>query len=240
MKAYLIVNASSGSSTKIQLQDHPAYIYQERGEIRVSLTPIDPLLAEIRQQSNQYVFAVVHQGIAPTFKNHKFRLKKLNHGDEVKLGSTSFVYLQDDLTAPITTPPDPPIAALMIVSGPCKGKKISLDNKILYLGREPVDDHPNVAMNDQFVSQDHCRIEPRGTGYAVVDLNSKNGTYVNGTRIQEHQLTNGDDLQIGLTVLKFMSPQDLGVLDYLASSKVLALILVLLIAAGLGAIIVFM
>jgi len=54
------------------------------------------------------------------------------------------------------------------------------------------------VLDDPLVSRTHCRITELPNGeLEVQDLNSTNGTFVNGTRIQNARLTSGDSLKIG-------------------------------------------
>src|SRR5690606_29956934 len=47
-----------------------------------------------------------------------------------------------------------------------------------------------------------------GEGYRLVDLGSTNGTYVNDSRIDEHELQSGDTLRIGQTVMAYLTSGD--------------------------------
>ena len=47
------------------------------------------------------------------------------------------------------------------------------------------------------VSRLHCRLEADAEKLEVIDLSSRNGTYVNGKRIKRAQLTRGDTLRVG-------------------------------------------
>lgn len=56
----------------------------------------------------------------------------------------------------------------------------------------------NLALNDLSSSRFHCKILPESGGLITVDLDSTNGTYVNGVRISEsHPIHDGDELKIG-------------------------------------------
>jgi pSer/pThr/pTyr-binding forkhead associated (FHA) protein len=44
------------------------------------------------------------------------------------------------------------------------------------------------------------------TGFALEDLNSLNGTYVNRRRVERHHLSDADELQIGKFKLSFFEP----------------------------------
>jgi hypothetical protein len=60
-----------------------------------------------------------------------------------------------------------------------------------------------VLAGDEFASARHARIELRGDGAWVQDLDSTNGTYVNGTRVAGAQrLDAGDVLRVGETDLR--------------------------------------
>lgn len=55
-----------------------------------------------------------------------------------------------------------------------------------------------ISFNDK-ISRIHCRIDRRGNGYTVTDLQSANGTYVNGKRLvanQPHQIGHGDVIRM--------------------------------------------
>lgn len=64
----------------------------------------------------------------------------------------------------------------------------------LTLGRRPEND---VVLGGASVSGQHARIEAEGEGFVVVDLQSTNGTFVNGRRCDREALRPGDTLQIG-------------------------------------------
>ena len=46
-------------------------------------------------------------------------------------------------------------------------------------------------------------IYPKGTGYVVIDLDSTNGTKVNGIRVREQELVDGDELTFDNTRMRF-------------------------------------
>jgi len=70
----------------------------------------------------------------------------------------------------------------------------------LVVGRSPECD---VAIRDLLLSRTHCRIEPVGKGWKVVDLNSRNGTRVGWQGVQTHALRDGDHLRMGRTRIVF-------------------------------------
>ena len=78
------------------------------------------------------------------------------------------------------------------------GTAISI-GQVCIIGRNEGD----VVLADPFVSARHARIDRRGGGFILRDLQSRNGTFVNGTRVAEVALTLGDKLKFGETVFVF-------------------------------------
>lgn len=68
--------------------------------------------------------------------------------------------------------------------------------------------HNHITLSDPTVSNTHAIIIARETGYTIVDLGSRNGTFVNDERLgsQAHALRHGDKIQLGQTVLTFRNP----------------------------------
>ena len=88
---------------------------------------------------------------------------------------------------------DAPI--LIAQSGPLNGQQWTCRDDIL-LGRDPACD---IIIPDRKVSRHHARISPQNGGYIIEDLSSKNGTQLNGERIDNGvYLHDGDVLQIAL------------------------------------------
>ena len=67
--------------------------------------------------------------------------------------------------------------------------------------------HPNNTLRlvDREVSKEHCSIERVGNTYLLRDLNSSNGTFVNGRKIRELRLRDGDEISLGNSRLIFHS-----------------------------------
>ena len=59
----------------------------------------------------------------------------------------------------------------------------------------------NLRIDDEFVSRLHCEVFLRNGSAVIRDLNSHNGTFVNGNRTEESVLATGDKLQLGKTNL---------------------------------------
>jgi pSer/pThr/pTyr-binding forkhead associated (FHA) protein len=75
------------------------------------------------------------------------------------------------------------------------------DDRPTSIGRGAVND---VVVDEEHVSQQHARVFYRDAGFWVEDLQSTNGTYINGVRIEgTMRLTTGDLLKIGAMILRF-------------------------------------
>jgi len=80
------------------------------------------------------------------------------------------------------------------------GSRIVLGAEPIVIGRLP---ECTVALNDQNVSRRHAEIRRSGSDVVVADLGSTNGTKVNGARVTERVLEDGDDITVGTTTLRF-------------------------------------
>lgn len=65
----------------------------------------------------------------------------------------------------------------------------------------------HVHVRDAKLSRQQCEIRPAPEGYFLRDLQSKNGTFVNGARVREARLRDGDRIQVGLTTFLFRAQQ---------------------------------
>ncbi len=77
----------------------------------------------------------------------------------------------------------------------------ALGAKRVSIGRAATND---IVLSDQFSSGCHAVIAPTERGYALLDQGSKNGTFVNGRRVNgELDLTRGDEILVGSTRFYF-------------------------------------
>ena len=90
-------------------------------------------------------------------------------------------------------------AVVELVSGPDKGQIFPLRKDRTLLGRAESCDIP---FNTQFLSRFHAQFVKTENGFEFEDLNSSNGSFVNGVRISGRvELKEGDHIQIGQVVL---------------------------------------
>ena len=79
-------------------------------------------------------------------------------------------------------------------------RELVLNRSLISIGRDPSND---VVLPDAMVSRRHAVIEYRGSQYYVRDCNSSNGSLVNGDRVSERSLRDGDLVAIGTARLLF-------------------------------------
>ena len=80
------------------------------------------------------------------------------------------------------------------------GERLIITEQKLSIGR---DTKSTMQVVDVEVSRNHAEIRLLNTSFVLIDLQSTNGTYVNGQRVQEHTLQNFDQIKIGSTILLF-------------------------------------
>jgi hypothetical protein len=61
----------------------------------------------------------------------------------------------------------------------------------------------DVVLNDKGASRKHAQLRLRSGAWTITDLGSTNGTRLNGQTIQSRELTDGDKITIGTTVIEF-------------------------------------
>jgi len=95
------------------------------------------------------------------------------------------------------TQQDRPI--LIAYEGDMKGERWVLDQDYTTIGRS---DDCDIVLDQRQVSRHHAQIERVDGGYVLRDLASKNGTYVNGRKVEDHphRLQDGDEIQIALYI----------------------------------------
>jgi len=95
---------------------------------------------------------------------------------------------------------------LLAVAGPLKDSTIPLPEREATLGREPTN---AVAVVDPSVSRKHCLLRQEEDGrYQIKDLESRNGTLVNGVLVKEQWLRHGDEIATGDSVFLFLTEDE--------------------------------
>jgi hypothetical protein len=85
-----------------------------------------------------------------------------------------------------------------------------IEDKRLVIGRA---DGVDIRLEDAAVSKQHASIEVMGVDHILLDLESSNGTFVNGTRVMRHLLRHGDTIDILGFELKYVDHKSVVVAD---------------------------
>jgi transcriptional regulator with GAF, ATPase, and Fis domain len=90
---------------------------------------------------------------------------------------------------------------LLAISGSLTGTVQPLVDGLLSIGR---DESSQLRLIDSAVSRRHCTIQQNGLEFELVDLDSRNGTFVNGIPIRRRTIDHGDTIRIGNSDLVFL------------------------------------
>ncbi|SES10729.1 FHA domain-containing protein FhaB/FipA [Corynebacterium cystitidis] len=93
--------------------------------------------------------------------------------------------------------------AITVVEGPLKGSHMNIASiEAFTLGRSNENDF---VLGDDFSSSRHARLFRRGSDWFVEDLDSRNGTFVGGTRIEQpERVSVGTDIKMGRTIVRLI------------------------------------
>src|SRR5210317_1271724 len=104
------------------------------------------------------------------------------------------------------------MAFLIFLGGDLKGRKFEFDRDAITVGRS----HDNaIQLNDPSVSSHHCQFQRNGDSYTVTDLDSTNGSFVNGMQVTGTvDIHPKDIVQLGDMEVIFDAPELLEGDDY--------------------------
>src|SRR5579863_6521281 len=95
---------------------------------------------------------------------------------------------------------------LLVIAGPSKDSTIVLPDGEATIGRDPTN---VVAIVDPSVSRKHCLLRREEDGrFQVKDLDSRNGTLVNGLPVKEQWLRHGDEIATGDSAFLFLTEEE--------------------------------
>jgi two-component system, cell cycle response regulator len=103
---------------------------------------------------------------------------------------------------PADTPPRDAVLVVLHPPGPGMGRRYPLVGPQMVVGRLAELD---ISIDADSVSRRHAKLVLQGEGWSLEDLGSTNGSFVNEERIERRLLRDGDVLQIGACIMKFLS-----------------------------------
>jgi pSer/pThr/pTyr-binding forkhead associated (FHA) protein len=93
-----------------------------------------------------------------------------------------------------------------VLSGPGQGKKMTADRPRIVVGRNNGD----FPLDDPEISREHCAFEITGVTCTVRDLESRNGTFVDGKRVTSQSLSTMSEVRVGNSTILFTMTLDEG------------------------------
>src|SRR5204863_9817621 len=103
-------------------------------------------------------------------------------------------------------PASGPLASFIVKSGALKGQRLAVKTPVVNIGRA---DYNDVVLPDESVSTTHAKLQRREGVWILVDLDSTNGTFVDGDQIKgEAPLAPGATLRFGDVTLVFEPTDD--------------------------------
>ncbi len=94
---------------------------------------------------------------------------------------------------------------IQVATGPLADSTYFLTETEVRIGRDPSN---SLAISDLSLSRRHCVLAREADGYKLRDLDSRNGTFVNGRVISEKLLSHGDQISVGESVLVFLLKEE--------------------------------
>jgi len=94
---------------------------------------------------------------------------------------------------------------LVIGTGGFAGQRFELSGEEIVIGRNP---NTDITLLDEGLSREHAVIlrDPQTNVFTIEDLQSSNGTKVNGKRVRSAELCHNDEITLGLTTFRFLEP----------------------------------
>jgi pSer/pThr/pTyr-binding forkhead associated (FHA) protein len=122
----------------------------------------------------------------------------LRSGDRLRIGDAQMTYrAPEQREGPVGGP-----AAMEGAWLEVDGERYTVPASGLIIGRSAENE---VRLVDRLASRKHARVELRQGTHVLVDLDSANGTFVNGQRVRQHVLRDGDEIRIGSSRITFHS-----------------------------------
>src|SRR5262245_52528683 len=96
---------------------------------------------------------------------------------------------------------------LTVTAGPHAGREFGFDRHETFLVGRGKDAHFQLSYDDPYFSRRHFLVEVNPPRVRVLDLRSRNGTQVNGKRVEAAELHDGDEIRAGHTVFRVGVPR---------------------------------
>ena len=151
------------------------------------------------------VFAISYELSSSKWKSVNRRTRRHLQGAIWLLGHAELSLRLERSATLVTGRGDSMQPRLVIISGCSQGRVELLLGDKISIGRDATN---QICVIDPAVSRRHCLLTSVDGGYEIADLDSHNGTFVNGVPVQRKQLQNGDTIRMGTCELVFLLSED--------------------------------
>ncbi|HKY63641.1 MAG TPA: FHA domain-containing protein [bacterium] len=199
-------------------------------DIELPIKSVSRRHAEIVREDADYFLSDLKSGNGTFLNNQKIKpLEKnlLRSGDLIRIEDYEirFLLTEDSMDHPVEEDTDTDILeiklikkmmkaldtdetpSLEVLNGVAAGKKLPLpeSKQEFIIGRDSAAD---LTIDENVISRQHVKLERKWGGIVIVDLQSKNGTFVNNDRVEEKLLRDGDKVMLGTVKLLYRNPKD--------------------------------
>lgn len=129
--------------------------------------------------------------------------RPISRTQKIEMGERKLSGSEAAMRDMLSLPPDKKLS-LAVLEGPDSGSIFKIEKPSVTIGRAEAD----FILNDGEASRQHATIEIKGEKYLIKDLNSTNGTFVEGRKIREADLDNQSEFRIGSSTLMFIVTED--------------------------------
>ncbi|HCU25172.1 MAG TPA: hypothetical protein DF383_09145 [Deltaproteobacteria bacterium] len=231
MPKLIIQNLKSQEEQEYNLpQDSIVFGRTNTADIELPLKSISRRHAEIVREDQDYFLSDLESGNGTYLNKQKIRpLEKnlLRSGDLIRIEDYEIRFLLTEDSAETGAEEDTDsdilevklikkmlktldadeIPSLEVLNGVAAGKKLSIPETLpeVIIGR---DSGNQLAIDENVISRQHAKLERKWGGLVLVDLGSKNGSFVNNERIEEKLLRDGDKIMLGTVKILYRNPKD--------------------------------
>ncbi len=117
--------------------------------------------------------------------------------------SSNIPVLNEPAAAEVEPELDDSLPQLIVTINGKTVQKLSVNKSRFMIGRS---EHNDLSIDHEYISRQHAVLVRIGTAIVLLDLKSRNETYVNGKRIDNQVLINNDIISIGDHRIKFLDP----------------------------------
>ncbi|MCE9624519.1 MAG: FHA domain-containing protein [Deltaproteobacteria bacterium] len=231
MPKFIIQNLKSQEEQEYSLhQDNIVFGRINTCDIELPVKSVSRRHAEIVREAQDYFLSDLKSGNGTFLNNQKIRPMEKNllrSGDLIRIEDYEirFILAEDNAEHPIEEDTDTDILEIKLIkkmlktldtdetpnievlNGVAAGKKLLIPDtkQEVVIGR---DSNADLIIDENVISRLHVKMERKWGGIVIVDLQSKNGTFVNNDRVEEKLLRDGDKIMLGTVKLLYRNPKD--------------------------------